>query len=148
MKTKTHWVLIADGARARIVRVGGTFGEKAADMAVFEIDHKRLGEIMSDRPGRSFASEGTRRSAMEYHSEPEKEQEARFAATLLDELERRLAAHEFEELTIVAEPRMLGVLREKISPALRRTVVAEIAKDLTNIPAPELGAALAGLDIR
>ncbi|MCR5943986.1 hypothetical protein CQ057_21760 [Ochrobactrum sp. MYb49] len=53
-----------------------------------------LDEIMSDRPGRSFASERVRRSAIEYRLEPEKDQEARFADMLVGELKRRLRARE------------------------------------------------------
>jgi len=145
MKAKETWVLIADGARARIVRHAQE-GIEAEDL-LFEFDHKQLGEIMSDRPGRSFASEGTRRSAIEYRSEPEKEQEARFAEALLAELERRLHAHEFDRLAIVAEPRMLGMLRKGISPALRRSVVTEVPKDLTKVPRHELGVVIAQLDL-
>lgn len=147
---KTTWILIADGARARIIRQAdvkaGADGQ--TEDLVFAIDHKPLREIMSDRPGRSFASEGARRSAMDYRSEPEREQEVRFAHTLLEELERRLLDGDFEQLVIVAEPRMLGALRQKLSPALRRTIVAEVAKDLTKVPRQELGAAIAQLGIR
>ncbi len=137
--------MIADGARARIVRSPAAGGNDEANELVFEIDHKSLREIMSDRPGRSFASHGTRRSAMEYASDPEKEQEERFAGLLLEELEHRLSAGEFDQLTIVAEPRMLGNLRHKISPALRHVVVAEFAKDLTKTPTSDIGAVLAEL---
>lgn len=146
MKVKETWVLIADAARARIVRHRRD-GMEAEDL-LFEFDHKQLGEIMSDRPGRSFASEGRRRSAMDYRSEPEKEQEARFAEALLAELEQHLHAHEFERLAIVAEPRMLGTLRKRMSPMLRRTIVTEVAKDLTKVPRHELGVVIAQLDIR
>ena len=150
MKAKTSWVLIADGGRARILRRKSTREENEvqADDLVFEIDHKTLGEIMSDRPGRSFASEGARRSAMEYRSEPEKDQEARFADTLVGELERRLRAREFHRLAIIAEPRMLGTLRRKLSPALQQTVVAEFAKDLTKMPRQDLEATILELGIR
>ncbi|MFU0504662.1 host attachment protein [Pseudaminobacter sp. NGMCC 1.201702] len=148
MKEKTTWVLLADGARARIVRQINLKDEEQVEDLVFEIDHKQLGEIMSDRPGRSFASEGKRRSALEYHSEPEKDQEARFAETLVAELEQRFLAHEFQRLAIVAEPRMLGVLRRKLSPTLQPTVVVEVAKDLTKVPRQELTAAIGQLGIK
>lgn len=147
MKTKTTWVLVANGARARVVRDLGTGAEDRQEDLVFEIDHKQLREIMADRPGRSFASEGARRSAMEYRSDPVQEQEARFAATLLEQMEQRLAAGEFQQLAIVAEPRMLGVMRKKLSPTLRRAVVGEVAKDLTKLPERELLEAIAELGI-
>lgn len=137
--------MVADGARARIVCSPAAGGKDEVNELVFETDHKSLREIMSDRPGRSFASHGTRRSAMEYASEPEKEQEERFASLLLEELEHRLSAGEFDQLTIVAEPRMLGNLRHAISPALRRVVVAEFARDLTKTPTSDLSAMLAKL---
>lgn len=148
MKKKTTWVLLADGARARIVRLTNTKDENQVEDLVFEIDHKQLGEIMSDRPGRSFASAGKRRSALEYHSEPEKEQEARFAETLVAELEQRFLAHEFQRLAIVAEPRMLGVLRQKFPPTLQQAIVAEVAKDLTKVPRHELAEAISQLGIQ
>ena len=145
MKAKITWVLVADGARARIVRGLATDAEAAdrPEDLVFEIDHKQLREIMADRPGRSFASEGARRSAMEYGSDPVAEQEAAFAGMLLGELERRHAAGEFDRLGIVAEPRMLGLIRQKLSPQLGRTVVKEISKDWTKLPPGELRKAIA-----
>jgi Protein required for attachment to host cells len=75
MKAKRIWVLVADGARARIIRelvLGADAGERLDDI-VFDAEHKQLREIMSDRPGRTFASQGARRSAMEYHSDPVRE---------------------------------------------------------------------------
>lgn len=149
MKAKTSWVLIADGARARIVRRKSTHDQNEAQPydLVFQIDHKMLDEIMSDRPGRSFASVGARRSAIESRSEPKKHQEARFADTLVEELERRLRAREFERLAIIGEPRMLGTLRRKFSPALEQTVVAEFTKDLTKVCRQDLEATIAALGI-
>lgn len=149
MKTPTTWISIADGARARVMRGLETGGEDAdrQDDLVFEIDHKQLREIMSDRPGRSFASEGARRSAMEYRSDPVQEQEAEFARMLLEQLEQRHAAHEFDRLVIVAEKRMLGVIRRELPPALRRIVAGEVAKDLTKLPAQKLREAIANLKI-
>lgn len=149
MKAKITWILVADGAHARIVRQteAKAGGRGPVDDLVFEIDHKQLGEIMSDRPGRSFASEGARRSAMEYHSDAVLAQKTRFAETLLEELAQRHAAGEFERLVIVAEPRMLGVIRQKLSPTLHQTVIAEIAKDLTKLPRQELWRAVAELGI-
>ena len=145
MKAAQTWVLIADGARARVVR--RTLANMDAEDLLFRFDHKQLGEIMSDRPGRSFASTGTRRSAMEYRSEPEKDQESRFAEAIVAELERHLRGQEFERLAIVAEPRMLGLLRGKISHALRRSVVMEVAKDLTKVPRHELDAVITQLEL-
>ncbi|MGV6871878.1 host attachment protein [Pseudochelatococcus sp. B33] len=149
MKAETTWVLIADGARARIVRDLGASresGERPGDL-VFEIDHKKLREIMSDKPGRSFSSHGPQRSAMEYSSDPVQAQEEKFAGTLLKELERRHASGEFDRLAIIAEPRLLGVIRRILPSTLRGTIVKEVAKDLTKLPEQELREAIAELGI-
>lgn len=68
VKKPRIWILVADGSRARIVRYDAN--GKHSDDLVFEADHKQLKEIMADKPGRSFASMGAKRSAMEYHSDP------------------------------------------------------------------------------
>lgn len=149
MKVRRTWVLVADGARARIVRqmMARTGEGEAVDDLVFEAEHKRPGEIMADRPGRAFASEGARRSAMEYHSDPEREEEARFAATLAGMLERHRAEGAFDALAIVAEPRMLGLIRQSLPGPLRDIVESEVAKDLTKLPAAKLRAAIRELGV-
>ncbi|TIP03664.1 MAG: host attachment protein [Mesorhizobium sp.] len=147
MKPTTTWVLIADGARGRIVRnleATGDAADRLHDLT-FETDQKQLREIMADRPGRSFASEGSRRSAMEYHSDPVREQEAAFADMLIEQLERRHAAHEFDRLAIVAEPRMLGLLRQKLSPKLSVAVIKEVSKDWTKLSPAGLRRAIVDL---
>ncbi|QFP64516.1 host attachment protein [Brucella anthropi] len=145
---KKHWVLIADGARALILRLDARKNDEQRNVRVFDITHKRLQEIMSDKPGRSFASQGTRRSALEYSSDPERQQEEHFAEILIKELERRFSEHEFVRLTVIAEPRMLGSLRQRMTPDLKQAVVAEIAKDLTKTPSDDLEAVLEELNIR
>lgn len=149
MKPNSVWVLVADGAHARIVRDSRTITEAATRLEdlVFAIDHKQSREIKSDRPGRSFASRGPRRSAMGYRSDPVERQEAEFAGQLVDELERRFAAREFQRLAVVAEPRMLGRIRQRLSPALRHAALVQIPQDLTKLPALELRKVIAELGI-
>ncbi len=48
-------------------------------------------------------------------------------------------AHRFQELVVVAPPRMLGELRARLRTEVADTVIAEVAKDLSALPAPELG---------
>lgn len=138
------WVLLADATRARVVRLAGHEGEmaQAPVETIFEAsaEHRPLREIMSDAPGRSFASSGTRRSAMEYHSDPVRDETRRFAITLLSHLEDRRVAREFDQLVICAPPQMLGVLRDLMPTGLASVVRAQVAKDLTKLPALKLRA--------
>ena len=101
-------------------------------------EHLPLRDIMADAPGRTFASVGTRRSAMEYHSDPVRDETRKFARSLLADLDTRLSAGEFDRLVICAPPRMLGALREAMPERIAAVVRSEVAKDLTKLPEIEL----------
>lgn len=149
MKQNRTWILLADGARARIIRqlkADSESGERPEDLT-YEFQKEQLREIMSDRPGRSYSSHDARRSAMEYHSDPVREREKDFADQLLAELERHQAAGQFDRLAIIAEPRMLGLIRDRISKQLQALVIAEIDKDLTKLPRTELVGAIVELGV-
>ena len=149
MKSKRTWVLVADGARARIIRklAASAKTEGQVEDLVFNAEHKQLHELMSDRPGRSFAPQGARRSAMEYHSDPVREQEEEFAAVLVRRLVLHHTAGEFDALAIVAEPRMLGLIRQNLPKSISDLIAIEAAKDLTKLPGGKLRAAVLELGI-
>lgn len=142
MKKIGIWALLADAARARVLRHPGRAIDRAgAPMeTIFEVsaEHRPLREIMTDAPGRSFASTGARRSSMEYHSDPAREETRRFAQAILSDLEDRLARQESEQLVIYAPPRMLGLLREAMSERMTSVVISEVPKDITKLPEREL----------
>lgn len=149
MKTPRVWVLVADGSRARILRdpFRRSGSDGSADELVFRAEQRQLREIMADRPGRSFASEGARRSAMEYRSDPVREDEKAFASLLTEVLDSHRRAGDFDRLAVVASPRMLGDLRHAFTNALRGVTIREVPRDLTRMPSPELRDALAALDV-
>jgi protein required for attachment to host cells len=84
---------------------------------------------------------------MEYRSDPVRLQTERFARVLADELERRRAAGEFDRIAIVAEPRMLGAIRQRLPHQLAAAVSLEVAKDLTKLPLDELRTAIAEIGV-
>lgn len=149
MKTPRVWVLVADGSRARILRdpFRKSGPEEGREELVFRAEQRQLREIMADKPGRSFASEGARRSSMEYRSDPVREDERAFAALLAEVLDSHRRAGDFDRLAVVAAPRTLGDLRHAFTNALRSITVREVPRDLTRMPAPELREALAALDV-
>jgi protein required for attachment to host cells len=147
MKKLKKWILIADATRARIIRElvpDPETGERLEDI-VMETEHKPARQIMSDRPGRSFSSHSDQRSAMEYRSDPVRVQQARFAAEIVETLDKQRKSDAFDQLIIVAEPRMLGIIRENLPDALKPFVKGEYDKDLSNLPVKKLHEALANL---
>lgn len=139
MKAKVTWILIADGATAKVFEhTGPGNGLVVVDDLMFEQQPLKAGEIMADRPGRSFSSVGSGRSAMEPTSDPVAVRERRFVENVAEELERKHQQHAFDRLIIAAAPTALGDLRPVFSKSLRDTIVAELPKDLTNLPTSQL----------
>jgi protein required for attachment to host cells len=145
MKPKRTWVLIADGARARILQSDGP-GQRLEEVegGTFHGDHAPTREIMSDRMGRAFSSVGPGRSAMEPQTDAHRDLKRRFAQHLADVLARKLAEKAYDRLVVVAPPTTLGDLRAALDQPVRATVTAELAKDLTKTPDAELAEHLEG----
>jgi protein required for attachment to host cells len=140
MKPIRTWVLIADGARARILENDGPGrGLKAVDGMVFRGDHSATHDLVSDREGRSQSSHGPGRSAIEAHSDPHRELKVKFARHLADILDREFDAKSFDRVILVAPPATLGDLRSQLSQKVQTKITGEVAQDLTKTPNSEVG---------
>ena len=140
MKANRTWVLVADGARARVLQNDGPGrGLTAVDGLVFHGDHSATRDLVSDREGRSFSSHGPRRSAVEARSDPHRTLKSKFAHQLADVLAQGLEQDAYDRLIIVASPVTLGDIRSAISSQVRAKVVGEVAQDLTKVPNDEVG---------
>ena len=135
------WFVIADGARARILRNDGpgtalvpAINRDLIDPAV----HGHSRDLKSDKPGRAFDTGSGQHHSMEPHHDFhnfEKRMFARKVAKLLDEQAGKKA---IERLVLVAPPKTLGDLRAELSSHTSALVAAEIAKDLTHLPVKEI----------
>lgn len=139
MKKRITWILVADGARARIFANSGPGkGLQPAVDQEFAAELHPSREIVSDRPGHVRESVGAARHAIEprvdWHRF-EKEKFAKSMAKLLDEAAERGA---YSRLVLVAPPRTLGDLRGALNPRTKSLVAGEIDKDLTHITPHEL----------
>jgi protein required for attachment to host cells len=89
MKPMRTWVLIADGARARIFcNDGPGKGLHAVEGCDFHGGHGRTHDIMSDREGRVASSGGSACSAVQARSDPHHELKRKFAHEVADALDR------------------------------------------------------------
>lgn len=128
------WALVLDSSHARILRGLGGGGEPPLPEIEFHAEAQKLKDIMSDKPGRSFSSTGEgRRSAIEYGSDPLRENDKVFLRKVIAELESHRDAEAFDRLAIFADPRMLGLLRTMLPPALHRLVTREMAINLAHV---------------
>lgn len=70
--------------------------------------------------------------------------ERRFAKQLATMLDDKRGAGSFDQLILIAEPRLLGLLREQLSEPTRRSIKVESNKDLTRPTQESLRSHLSG----
>jgi protein required for attachment to host cells len=139
MKPTTTWILIADGAHARLfANHGPGKGVEALDSRVQQGDHRPDRELVRDGLSRTFESVGEMRHAIEPRTDPHRELKRTYAKYLGRVLDQGLAERAYERLVIVAPPSALGDLRAALSERVKHTIYAELDKDLTHTPAAEL----------
>jgi protein required for attachment to host cells len=89
-------------------------------------------ELASDRPGRSFDSEGQGRHAMGQPVDAHEQERIRFAKTVATRIDEARKKDRFDRLVLVAEPRFLGHLRQGLSSATRQRLTTELQKNLAD----------------
>lgn len=124
------WALVMSATQARIIKNIAKGATDDATELVLHAQHKDLREIMSDKPGRSFSSVGSGRSAMEYASDPVKDAKKAFVEEATALLHRHFSRNEFTQLAIVAGPEMLGLLRDGLPADLQHALKVEMPKNL------------------
>jgi protein required for attachment to host cells len=133
MKGHTTWILVADGARARIYQNQGP-GLGLTETRFLEMVgmHEPTRSINADREGRMG------QGAMVHSADPHREQKRVFARDIAEFLESQAQANAFDRLVLVAPPKALGDLREKLNGTASTKIVGEMAKDLTHVEMREL----------
>jgi protein required for attachment to host cells len=137
-------VLVGDGRKALFLRNQGV-----QTNIKLEVERRLLHEtpptreMGTDRPGRTVSGPGDIRSAME-QTDWHRMEEDRFVDTVAGVLAREAAADPDLQIAIVLPPKALGHLRAGMSAAVHKHVIAEIPKDLTHHPIPEIAKHLRG----
>ena len=140
MKKTVTYILVADGARARLYANHGVGkGLQPVSGATHRADlHHHDREILSDRPGRAYNSVGENRATMEPQTEWHRFEKHKFAREMAKVLDAAAASKAFDRLILVAPPATLGDLRTELSDSTRKMVSAELPKDLTRHAEQEL----------
>ncbi|WP_174298657.1 host attachment family protein [Sphingomonas bacterium] len=142
-------VLVADGRKLLFLRNQGDAAHPDLQVETAqEHPNPKDGDQASDAAGRASpgggggggsAGTGSSVSATDFHQL----EEDRFAAQAAEMLKRRVLAHDFEELIVVAPPRTLGELRKHYHVEVSRRLIGELAKDLTGHSIVDIERALA-----
>jgi protein required for attachment to host cells len=132
------WALVIDGNSARILRDFAMHQEtprtSPIDLAS-AAPSSHLRDLVSDRPGRSIASDHSgRRSAMVPAGDKVQRDMQDFAQNVGEVLHGHLQAGAFDFLAIFADPHMLGILRKELPASLWAVVVIDLPKNLLPLP--------------
>lgn len=131
-------VLVADGTKALFLRNAGD--EVFPNLVVaraFKDDNPPTRDQGTDRPGRVHESAASARSAVET-TDWHVVEEHRFVETTAASLNRYVENENVRSIVIIAPPRVIGDLRKALSEGVRKHVLAEIEKDMTNQPIYEI----------
>lgn len=131
------WVVVVDGARARILAV------QAGDTALTEVSalntvNRASRDIDADRPGRAFDRTGDGRHAKEPKTDAHRHDKAVFAAEVAGAVNAAAGQGAFGRLVVAAPPAVLGDLRKAFDKQTSARLVAEFDKDLTHVADHEL----------
>jgi protein required for attachment to host cells len=132
------WVMVGDGEKALFFRNEGD--EKFPNLEVVDVmeqDNPKTSEQGTDRPGRSYSSVGTARSSMQ-QTNWHKLEKHRFAKEIADHLYQAAHRGQYQKLILTAPPMIMGDLRKALHKEVAQRVVAEVSKDLTNMPPHEI----------
>jgi len=132
------YVFVGDGRKALFLRNDGdALALNLKTERVFVDQNPPTHDQGADRPGRAFSSVGSLRSSME-QTDWHALEEHKFAHQVAAALEKIVRERKAEALIVVAPPRALADLRKAFHPDVKKKIVAEIDKDLTNHPVSDI----------
>ncbi len=132
------WVLVASNGRAKILAVLNV--RSLAE--IWHMEHPEASlqgrELITDSPGRSYDAVGVGQHAMEFNTDPERQQLIKFAKQICNYIESAGKQGHFDQLVVIAAPAFLGQLRSQLGPATARLIVQEISKNVTRFNTKEI----------
>lgn len=135
------FVLVADGRKSLFFR-----NEGDAEFPNLALDDKEIErnpdhhEQATDLAGQASSTVMGTMGESDIHQH----EEDRFAAETAEMLKRRALRGDYDALIVVAPPRTLGELRRHYHKEVEKRLVAELPKDLTNVPVAEIEEILQG----
>ena len=134
----TTWIVAADASRARILQVAGRERLVEVDDLVNPEGRLHNREINTDAKGRfagpdrpgGHSSDDEERTVEHYNE--------LFAKRVADYLDKARTDHRYDQLVLVAAPKVLGMMRKELGKEVAKCVVDELDKDLAWFNAREI----------
>jgi protein required for attachment to host cells len=132
------WYVIADGGRARFVERDENGAFRTMVSFVASELHERSHDLGLDRPARAKESASPARHAIEPRRDLHQAAKEDFVKLVAEQLDEEHGRDQFDRLVLIAPPRVLTELKEKLSTSMAKIVVSDLQKDLTKVPDHDL----------
>lgn len=133
-----EWVVVCDGAKALILENAGD--AKFPNLRTREVHTD--GDPPTRQPGTAAVPRPHQRkgigSAPPILDGRGDDRERSFLGDIAGRLDAALGSGEAKQFVLVAPPKALGMIREVLSPAVRKATKAEVDKDLVKLPVHEI----------
>lgn len=127
----TTWILVASREEARLFsRRGKGFLKLERDIGN-PLGRLKSHDLVSDKAGASNDNRKPGRHAYSTQESPRDRALKDFYREVIAQVEHALETQAFDNLVLIAEPRLLGLIRDLLPNQLRRRVSEEISKDLS-----------------
>jgi protein required for attachment to host cells len=133
MKPIKTLFVIADGGRARFVERDEMGEFRTIASFVSSEAHQRSHDLGLDRPSRVKESANTARHAIEPRRDLHAAAKEDFVKHVASEIDVEHGRQRFDKLVLVAPPRVLTELKDKLSKAMAQLAGESLQKDLTKI---------------
>jgi protein required for attachment to host cells len=128
---ETTWIVVASRDEVRIFsRVGRAHMKLERDIGN-PLGRLKNQDLKSDKAGAANDNRFRGRPAYSTEESAKERSLKDFYREVCDLLDHALSTHQFSHLVLIAEPRLLGYLRDIISKNVERSVYRTIAKDLS-----------------
>jgi protein required for attachment to host cells len=127
---QTTWIVVADSARARVFKRRGKNGElQEIETLTHPESHLHSGDLRTGSKSEVFdrAGQGERQSGPRVT--PSQKHKLEFAKEIGERLAKAEHESQFDALVLIAEPAVLGDLREKLTAPTAQRIVREIDKN-------------------
>ena len=140
----TTWLVVADHSRARFFEIESSSAPlKEFDTLVHGEARLHDREMTSDLPGKVKNPSGHGGGhAFEQETDPKKHEAEVFATEIVRYLELAHNTNRFNKLIVIAEPTMLGLMRQHIPSHLSTHISLELDKNLAGHIAADIRAHL------
>ncbi|MCG6976938.1 MAG: host attachment protein [Acidiferrobacterales bacterium] len=139
------WILVANRGGARLFEnTGPGKGMTLLRDIAHSEGHLKDQDFNADKPGRSFDSKGEGRHAMGKSESPKEHEIDRFAKELAHMCDKGRTSNEFTRLILVAEDRLLGLLKNELDHNTAKLVTDTVHKDLAHVADADVPATLEG----